>query len=153
QAGNLADKIDDLLLKNRYQEGTDVYKLLPTQVDREDFYAVMNARATPGPGKIARAFQFFQRKLHLTKEVSLEKLHLVASKNLVLVSIVLDKDDNPHLIFESLNAKGQPLAQADLIRNYFFMRIHPQAQQQMFDKYWKPMQERLGEDLTEYIRH
>jgi uncharacterized protein with ParB-like and HNH nuclease domain len=42
QAGNLADKIDDLLLKNRHQEGTDVYKLLPTQVDRPAFQAVMD---------------------------------------------------------------------------------------------------------------
>src|SRR5262245_26205950 len=31
QPGNLADKIDDLLLKNRHQEGADVHKLLPTR--------------------------------------------------------------------------------------------------------------------------
>jgi uncharacterized protein with ParB-like and HNH nuclease domain len=34
QPGNLSDKIDDLLLKNRHQEYTDVYKLLPTQMNR-----------------------------------------------------------------------------------------------------------------------
>src|SRR5262249_50053427 len=55
--------------------------------------------------------------------------------------------------FESLNAKGRPLTQADLIRNYFFMRIHVREQERMFDGHWRPMQERLGDDLTEYIRH
>jgi hypothetical protein len=43
QSGNLKDKIDDLLLKNRHQEGLDVYKLLPTQVDRQAFCAIVNA--------------------------------------------------------------------------------------------------------------
>jgi hypothetical protein len=40
-----------------------------------------------------------------------------------------------------------------LIRNYFFMRVHVQAQEKLFADYWRPMQERLGDDLTEYIRH
>jgi uncharacterized protein with ParB-like and HNH nuclease domain len=47
QAGNLADKSDDLLLKNRYQDGTDVYKLLPTQADRPSFCAIMDAEPPP----------------------------------------------------------------------------------------------------------
>src|SRR5208282_521638 len=72
---------------------------------------------------------------------------------LLLVSIVLDPDDNPHLIFESLNAKGRPLTQADLIRNYFFMRLHPDQQEATYSAYWKPMQDRLGSDMTEFIRH
>src|SRR5947209_3074078 len=49
QPGNLTDKIDDLLLKNRHQEGADVYKLLPTQVDRPAFCAIIDA-APPAKG-------------------------------------------------------------------------------------------------------
>jgi uncharacterized protein with ParB-like and HNH nuclease domain len=151
--GNLGDKIDDLLLKNRHQDGADVYKLLATQVDRAGFAAIIDCSTLPAEGQIAKAFEFFEKKLRLKPDVNLEKLYTVIGKNLVLVSIVLDKDDNPYLIFESLNAKGQPLAQADLIRNYFFMRIHVQAQEKLFAEHWLPMQERLGGDLTEYIRH
>ncbi len=47
---------------------------------------------------------------------------MITSK-LTLVSIILDDKDNPHRIFESLNGKGRPLSQADLIRNFFFMRL------------------------------
>lgn len=47
--GNLAERIDDLLLKNRHQEGTDVLKLLPTQVedDRPAFSAIMEGHEAP----------------------------------------------------------------------------------------------------------
>jgi len=72
---------------------------------------------------------------------------------LSVVSIVLDPDDNPHLVFESLNAKGRALSAADLIRNYFFMRIHVNDQDDVYDKYWKPMEAALHTNLTECIRH
>lgn len=161
QPGNLADKIDDLLLKNRHQDGTEVYKLLPTQADRPAFCAIMDGVAAPKGASLTAAYEFFQRRLRLSPDVSLEKLYNVIRSHLVLVSIVLDKDDNPYLIFESLNAKGRALTQADLIRNFFFMRIDVKLQEKIYAEYWKPMQDRLGEkmqdrlgkNLTEFIRH
>ncbi len=151
--GNLADKIDDLLLKNRYQEGTDVYKLLPTRGDRPAFCAIMDVTPAPKGASLTRAYEFFERRLRLSPDIALEKLYNIIRNHLVLVSIVLDKDDNPYLIFESLNAKGCPLTQADLIRNFFFMRIDVKVQEKVHAEYWEPMQDRLGDNLTEYIRH
>jgi uncharacterized protein with ParB-like and HNH nuclease domain len=153
QPGNLAEKIDDLLLKNRHQEGTDVYKLLSTQGDRPAFCALIDAKEPVQGAPLTICYEFFDRKLRLNPEVGLERLYNVIRNNLVLVSIVLDKDDNPYLIFESLNAKGEPLTQADLIRNFFFMRIDVKLQEKIYAEHWKPMQDRLGESLTEYIRH
>lgn len=73
---------------------------------------------------------------------------------LLLVSIVLEKDDNPYAIFESLNAKGQPLSQADLIRNYFFMSIDAKKHDDIFKNKWRPMEVAIGQDsMTEYLRH
>jgi len=59
------------------------------------------------------------------------------------------------VIFESLNAKGRPLTQADLIRNYFLMKIPVNQQDDIYSNLWKPMQDKLEtlEDMTEYIRH
>jgi hypothetical protein len=95
---------------------------------------------------------FFEKKL---KQVELEpeKLKKIITSYFSVVSIVLDTDDNPYLVFESLNAKGRPLTQADLIRNYFFMRIHVDKQEKVYTDYWLPMQAALGENLTEFIRH
>jgi hypothetical protein len=74
-------------------------------------------------------------------------------RRLSLVSIVLDHDDNPHLIFESLNYKGEPLTQGDLIRNYFLMRVPASEQEELFQRCWEPMQQRLKEHLGEFVRH
>jgi uncharacterized protein with ParB-like and HNH nuclease domain len=98
------------------------------------------------------AYRFFEREMR-KKPLDIERLKVVISKSLSAVSIVLDVNDNPHLVFEGLNAKGRPLTQADLIRNYFVMRVHVDAQEDVYRKYWRPMQESLGEALTEFIRH
>jgi hypothetical protein len=78
----------------------------------------------------------------------------VITGKLTLVSIILDEKDNPHRIFESLNGKGRPLSQADLIRNYFFMRLPQSEHESVYRGLWQPMQRRLGEEnLTEFVRH
>ncbi len=57
------------------------------------------------------------------------------------------------MIFESLNAKGRALTQADLIRNYFFMRLDVSMQEDVYERYWVPMQGNVEEDMTEFMRH
>ena len=75
------------------------------------------------------------------------------------VAIGLDATDDPYLIFESLNHKGQPLTQADLIRNNVLMRFPPSAngagvQEEVYHQLWKPLEEKVGEkDLSGYLRH
>ena len=41
---------------------------------------------------------------------------------LQVVVIDLDRDDDPQVIFETLNARGEPLLPADLLRNFIFLR-------------------------------
>lgn len=148
---DLAQEIEHTMLVNPFKKGSDYFKLLPTQVDRPTFKALIETNAT-GDNRILQCYQFFERKL---KQSNLEItiLNKVVSSRLSVVSIVLDYDDNPHLVFESLNAKGRPLTQSDLIRNYFFMRIHADEQEKTHTEYWEPMQTALGENLTECIRH
>lgn len=151
--GKLAEEIDNTLLKNPYKEGNDAFKLLPTQSDRDPFLCIVRGEAITNDSQIAKAYRFFEKKLRAAGMENLEKLKQVVVSNLVLVSIVLDREDNPHLVFESLNAKGRILSQADLIRNYFFMKIHVDEQEKQYAALWKPMQDKLGDDLTEFIRH
>ena len=44
--------------------------------------------------------------------------------SLMVVVIDLQKDDDPQVIFETLNARGAPLLPADLLRNYIFFRAN-----------------------------
>jgi len=151
--GTLADEIDHVLLTNQYKTGTDSLKLYPTQGDRKSFVAIMGCTTQPEQSQIARAYKHFDRKLRSKDLPSLDVIKRTIVERLEVVSVVLDHDDNPHLIFESLNAKGQPLSQADLIRNYFFMRIDVSNQEHLYQTYWLPMQDALAGNLTEYIRH
>ena len=148
----LAEEINDTLLVNRYKKGTDYYKLQPTQVDGESFQNLIHSNTQPIQNKIIGAYQFFERQLRRSG-LDGQVLKKVISNNVSVISIVLDKDDDPYLVFESLNAKGRPLTQADLIRNYFFMKIHTNEQENIYSKYWEPMQTALGDSLTECIRH
>ncbi len=155
----LANQIHDLYLTNQYQDGSDFYKLLPTKGteasggDRADFVSIVQ-RQSPANGNISRAYRFFRDRLALANAPDAERLKQIIIGNLILVSIVLDRDDNPYLVFESLNAKGQQLTQADLIRNYFFMRIRLDRHDHAYSERWRPLENRLGqENTTEFIRH
>ena len=150
---DFADETLNTLLVNQFKKGgPDYYKLLPTQVDRDDFINLIQGNNTNNESQISKAYIFFKRKLsrHQIEKRTLKKIII---NYLSLVSIVLHRDDNPYLVFESLNAKGKPLTPADLIRNHFFMRIHVHEQQKIYDELWNPMEKTLGEALPEFIRH
>jgi Protein of unknown function (DUF1524) len=75
-----------------------------------------------------------------------------------VVSIGLDAEEDPYEIFESLNGKTEPLTPADFVRNYVMMRfrhaIEPGGeQQQIYDWYWKPIEDLLANYLTSFLRH
>jgi uncharacterized protein with ParB-like and HNH nuclease domain len=163
---SLAEEIYDQQLINKYAttrsancHSEKFYRLKPTQKDCAAFWALMPS-TLPEEGStfsdefkdsaIIHCYRFFERKLH---KVDLEQFYNAITQQLVVVSITLDTDENPYLVFESLNARGKPLTQADLVRNYFFMNITDNQQTEAFEDYWKPMQDTLGDSLTEYIRH
>lgn len=152
QNHEFAEEINNTLLVNPYKKENDFFKLMPTQIDRETYKNFINGKPTATDNQLTMAYYFFEKKL---KQIQLEheKLKKIITSYFSVVSIVLDADDNPYLVFESLNAKGRPLTQADLIRNYFFMRIHVDKQEEVYNEYWQPMQTTLNDNLTEYIRH
>ena len=148
----LAAKIDNTILVNPYEKGLDYYKLQPTQVDRDVFHKLIRSEEQDQNCEILECYNFFLKKIKQFR-VDVYKIQKVICSNLSIVSVVLSTDDDPYLVFESLNAKGRALTQADLIRNYFFMRIHADSQELIYEKYWQPMQDILGDNLTEFIRH
>ena len=147
-----ADEINHTLLVNPYKKDNDFFKLMPTQVDRDTYKNLIHGKPNGTDNQLTKAYNFFEKKL---KQIQFqhEKLKKIITSYFSVVSIVLDADDNPYLVFEGLNAKGRALTQADLIRNYFFMRIHIDKQEEVYDDYWQPMQTALNDSLTEYIRH
>ena len=154
--GSLSEKLEKSHLVNQFEDGLDHFKLLPTQTngDRKAFLALIsNEPVADSDSRVAKAYVWFQKKLKSRGSPDAERLASIILRRLSLVSIVLDHDDNPHLIFESLNYKGEPLTQGDLIRNYFLMRVPVAEQEKLFQRCWEPMQLRLKEELSEFVRH
>jgi uncharacterized protein with ParB-like and HNH nuclease domain len=153
--GALAERLDKSYLVNQFEEELDHYKLLPTQTngDRNAFLAVVKGEVSPeASSRITKAYEWFGKKLKSRGAPDAERMAGIILRRLSLVSITLDHDDNPHLIFESLNYKGEPLTQGDLIRNYFLMRVPVAEQERVFKRCWEPMQLRLREELSEFVR-
>jgi hypothetical protein len=61
-----------------------------------------------------------------------------------IVKLQLDAEDDPQIIFETLNARGVPLQPSDLIRNFLFLRASRRGEDvdELYDHYWKDFDEK-----------
>ena len=109
-------------------EGHQVFKLWPTRTDRDAFrHAMDNGLAVNDfeESLIVQAHEFFQEQVvkWLEDAVGSERdridaLETAVTALLQMVVIDLNPQDDPNLIFETLNARGTPLEQSDLIKNF-----------------------------------
>jgi Protein of unknown function DUF262 len=148
---SFADHLHHTYLVNGQQ---DAVKVLTTHQDRDAFATVIRSKDEPPPSPIRDAYRTFKEAVEdqLDRDVDLRHLASIILSQLSFVAITLDPDDNPYRIFESLNARGMPLTQGDLLRNYFFMRLPPAEHETWYTTTWSPMQTRLGERFDDYTR-
>ncbi|MGR9210321.1 DUF262 domain-containing protein [Rhizobium leguminosarum] len=68
----------------------------------------------------------------------LEECFQALKNSLQVVTIDLQVGDDAQVIFETLNARGEPLLPADLLRNYIFLRAARTGKDQeaLYHKYW-----------------
>jgi hypothetical protein len=139
-----------VLINERARRDEDRPRMVPTQSDRHAFDSVIEGRIQDAAdGKIIQTYRYFLAQLSKEDEdgdpLDIERVQRVVLDRLAVVEITADRDDNPHRIFESLNARGVPLTQADLLRNYIFMLL-PTRGERLYHDVWLPMQEALGPD-------
>lgn len=73
----------------------------------------------------------------------LEECFQALKNALQVVAIDLEYDDDAQVIFETLNARGEPLLPADLLRNFIFLRAarRGEPQEELYKKYWQRFDE------------
>lgn len=157
--GFSARKLRNYFLLNDLEEGERRYKLLLSQTDNQSLKALLDNRPQPREFsvRVEGNFALFQEWISGVKDelVSLCK----GLAKLVIVDISLSRDqDNPQLIFESLNSTGLELSQADLIRNFILMGLEPQIQTRLYEQYWRPMELDFGQEgytshFDAFMRH
>jgi len=150
---DIVRKIESGYLLNYEEKKENKYKLIPSEGDRENFKKIIDGQIDLTGSKLKNTFDFYTKKLNACiDKLDLEKLRGLIINNLILVNIDVDRNENPYLIFESLNAKGTPLTQADLIRNYIFMKIGDEEEQKrLYQNNWRPMELCLGKELEKFF--
>ena len=152
-------KLRNYYLVNPEEEGERHYKLTLTQTDKDSLIAVINENELPKEysRRIKENYELFESWIEEYKGDITTICKGIAK--LVLVDIALNRDqDNPQLIFESMNSTGKELTQADLIRNFILMGLEPLLQTQLYENYWRPMeldfgQESYGTHFDYFMRH
>jgi uncharacterized protein with ParB-like and HNH nuclease domain/predicted transport protein len=145
-------KLRAYYLLNTLEDGERRYKLLLSQTDDASLKALLDRRATPKDYsiRVKANFEFFVERVAEAK-AELEAVCKGLAK-LIIVDISLNRDqDNPQLIFESLNSTGRELSQADLIRNFILMGLDPELQRTLYNNYWRPVEVDFGQEA--YATH
>jgi len=150
--GFSAIKLRRYYLLNELETGERRYKLILSQTDKTSLIALLEGQPQPDPCslRISENFKFLQDWL---KQQPQDIAHLCNGlAKLIVVDVSLSRDqDNPQLIFESMNSTGRELSQADLIRNFVLMGLEPKLQTSLYENYWRRMEVGFGQEA--YATH
>lgn len=145
--GFSAKKLRNYYLLNPLEEGDRRFKLVLSQTDKSSLMAILDQQPTPKELsiRIEENFGYFTDQLASASNDIVAICKGLAK--LIIVDISLNRDqDNPQLIFESLNSTGRELSQADLIRNFILMGLEPGLQTKLYEQYWRPMEIDFGQE-------
>lgn len=138
------EQIESYCLFNTFEKGDLHYKLLLTRSDKETLMRLLKGKEPPvenASPRLVENYRFFADQMANLADADLERVY-EGVQRLMLVDISLDRDhDNPQLIFESLNATALKLTESDLIRNYVLMGLNPQAQTELYEDHWYPIEQ------------
>ena len=152
-------KLRNYYLLNPEETGDRHYKLILSQTDKASLLSIVGGLPKPKDVslRVDSNYSLFEY-LIARCGTNLSPICKGLAK-LTVVDISLSRDqDNPQLIFESMNSTGRELTQADLIRNFILMGLEPDLQTRLYEQYWRPMeldfgQEAYGTHFDGFMRH
>lgn len=149
--GNLAEKIYKTYLIDEWQDDDTRIKLKPVKNDRDAFGRLFDDQSQRIPNSnLTINYEYFYSRIQ-KEEVSLDELYEAITK-LEIINITLNQDDNPQLIFESLNSTGVALSEGDKIRNFILMGLPSKQQAEFYEKYWNKIEVCTDYDVSLFVR-
>lgn len=147
----LAGKIYKDYLVDEYAEGDARIKLKPVKNDREAFNRLFDEDAElVANSNLTINYQYFYERIQ-KEELSVDEL-FDAITRLEIINISLNQEDNPQLIFESLNSTGLALNEGDKIRNFILMGLPSKQQNEFYEKYWSKIEACTDHDVSSFVR-
>lgn len=155
-------------LSNVGHQGLDAWRILPQKLDQTAFRHLMLETREPGQIKmdnvgltdadsprLMEAYNFFLREMSRRKLPDKAPFEMLAFRSLFpldpaileytimnrlhAIKLVAGSNDDPNMIFESLNTKGRDLQQVDLIKNFLYLSLADDADE-VYSSYWQPME-------------
>lgn len=131
-------EIEEQYLHNKYCDEEFKVKLKPIKTDNRQFLLLLNGKLDEMDEETHIYQNFMLCKERFERWCSRginPSAVLDALTKLEIVEIVLTKgEDDPQVIFESINSTGLELSNADLIRNYLLMNADDQ--ERLYEDYW-----------------
>lgn len=147
-----AERLHYLVTNQRVFTGDDpnkVFKVWPTINDQDSFRHAMSNDLSSDEhreSRIVQAHNFFRtqvdlwldrrRELGADPAKAAEALERAVSDRLEVVVIDLAPADAPHIIFETLNARGTPLLQSEMIKNRILYEARAEGDAPDADALW-----------------
>jgi hypothetical protein len=141
----LADEIHQYYLVHPLKKGEQHYRLLPKERDHDSYLAAVTGQGEP-TGRMADALEYFEEQVSNLAADSPERLRQVfdtVCQRLEFMCATLEAE-NAYNIFKSLNSTGVPLGPSDLIRNFVFMHVPPDEQDEFDRTLWGPLEDRFA---------
>lgn len=144
-------------LINSNKDGDNKFRLILSESDKDTLLSLIdeNRRKPSEPSlKIMENFKLFEKWI----SENTDKLETIFKglEKLMIVWIASKKEEDPQLIFESMNSKGIELTQTDLIRNYIIMETEVKKQEDFYNQYWRAMEEDFKQNETlfnQFVKH
>jgi uncharacterized protein with ParB-like and HNH nuclease domain len=145
-------QIKDEYLVNKYSPEEKKVRLKPIKADNDAFFKLFGRNEDYVPdSNITNNYLYFKDRLKRISKSIDEFFNAI--KRLMIVEIELKRgEDDPQLIFESLNSTGLTLTQADLVRNFILMKESSSRQEELYENYWSNIEKNTNNKVSGFIR-
>lgn len=151
ETSNLKQRIYEEYLVDKWQPEETRIKLKPVKNDQKAFGKLFsNETEYIRESNLTVNYNYFYDRIQ-KQEITVDRLY-DAICCLEIINIRLDMEDNPQLIFESLNSTGLDLSEGDKIRNFILMGLPSREQDAYYENYWNKIEVCTKYDVSAFIR-
>lgn len=151
EVSNLMQRIYEEYLVDKWLPKETRIKLKPVKNDQTAFGKLFSdASEHIRESNLTVNYDYFYERIQ-KQEITIDQLYDAICR-LEIINIRLDKDDDPQLIFESLNSTGLDLSEGDKIRNFILMSLSAKEQEDYYEKYWNRIEICTHYDVSAFIR-
>lgn len=144
-----SDKLEEYGLFNRHGKQDLRFKLQLSKRDNPIFKKILDEKPLT---EKERGSELFKNYSFFEKKITMENASLLCQgldKLLVIDVRLMRNEDDPQLIFETINSTGKELGETDKIRNWVFIDLDLETQNRYYTDFWEPMERSFGRNFPE----